>query len=191
MRTVESILQTSQALLNDEFGVTFSTQSMLSFFRRAYRKLNLKLYEDNSNLFRATSLLITVPISADMHRLLSTDVDNYPERIQEPIRVVEKGVNDSNEDWTEMRKYDYLPFENVKSSLGSWEWSQTKLRLPGCSDSRHLMVNFIQSPPEISDAGDSINVEQGDLFLEAYTAGLVANFSGENPKKRGSTLNHG
>lgn len=65
-----------------------------------------------------------------------------------------------------------------------WSWQAQIIRLPGATNDIEIQLKYIATKlPDITDPADEILLFNASTFLEFRTAGLCAEFIGENPTR--------
>lgn len=175
------------SLLNDTARSIYTYTAQLPYLRIAFDELKEFLEENN------------IPITAKVSAVLTINVGNVsigfatspalPADLIEIEQVLERTAS-SNEMFVPIFKQDYLPQINtLTSSLQFWAWQNQAINFLGANSIREVKIEYIADTlGTITDENTVINMINAKNYLAFRTAGLCAEFIGEN-KSRADSLN--
>ena len=171
---VSEIVENAQVYLNSVGADTFTGDEIIPHIREGYDLLKNIFFARDLNLVRKVSAEITVALNTSMHRVIT----GVPNDVHEPEIIKERGAN--TEEWTSMRRLNYLHIQNQGSKLRDWAWIEDKLWVPGCTTARTIVISYIKLPTDIVDGTTEIEVGGADRYLAAYAAQIAALTTGRN-----------
>lgn len=176
-----TVMDVSASLLNDVAKSVYTYVAQIPYLNLALQELQ-EFFELNDVPVTATvSAVIQVNANVD-HVAFSATSPKLPDDLIEPQILWERarGINP----YTPMTKLDYLPryMEGVQiNQLMYYVWEAQEIRfLPANADNDIKMDYTRNLFARVTAGTDVIFVINGESFLEYRTAGLCAEFIGEN-----------
>lgn len=168
------------SLLNDTAGTTFTSTIQLPYFNMALRELKEQMQQHNVAKFNAvydtTVLAGVLGIGGVGQPALPTDLIE--------IRELSERNDGTTETFIPMTRMEYLPpFEVQTSALIYWTWQNQTVRFIGSTSDREVRFEYISDNIADINATTStttLAIINCDSYLQYRTAGLVAQFVGEN-----------
>jgi hypothetical protein len=167
-------LDIARSLMNDNTKSNWPDSRIFPKLQLAYRDMMTVLLLNGIPLVHQVSTIITVPGSTIDGSVtdLST-LEGYPTNMVVPIWMKERTVGESNIDFVDMTKCDFLPnTQQSQDELIWWCWAQQTITvIPAYTDVQvQLRFNGTLQPPQVNT--DSIIVILGETYLGYRTAAL-------------------
>ena len=178
----------ARGLLNDLDGNLFSDASLKPYLQTALDELS-EMYEDNglplTDKATPTSLIINAGV---------TDIGG-PTGPPLPVDLVEitalyERTGGTSQDFNLMRRMDFLPEYTIPTAYNIyWTWQQQFIHFLGATNQLEVKIEYVANVfPKILDLNTVIPIINAMNTLSFRTAGLAAEFIGEN-KERADSLN--
>ena len=184
MTPVSNIVTSVQALLNDQIGQVFTFAVQKPYINIAIRELREVMEANNVSMTNAVETGILIPAG-------TTEINpvNMPADLIEIQQLLER-VQGSGTDYIAMRRMEFLPSIVTQIAyLVFWTYQDQKVKFIGATSDIELKMNYVADRmPLINNEVDRIALINCDSFLQYRTAGLCAQFIGEN-KERADDLN--
>lgn len=182
------VMDSAAALLNDVNQQVFNYAAQLPHLRIAIQELREHLALNNASVTtEATSPTIVIPALATS--IGFNTVPSLPADMMEIIRVWESyGTTDS---WIPMGRADIIPSFLMRPTahIGTWSFNDNLLQFPPSNGPVSIKIDYLKSLlPNLIDQNTNIGIINSLGFLSYRTAGLCAEFIGEN-KTRAQELN--
>lgn len=185
------VMNKSASLLNDTARSIFTYSAQIPYLNIALDELGEELELNNVPVTNKTSSVIE--IAAGIEGIGGGNgKPDLPPNLIEPLTLYER-PHGSNFSFVQMKKFDFLPVNQVPTAyLINWSWEGDVIKfIPGGStNDQDVLIEYLGSIfKNIADSTDEIPDVKGKVFLEYRTAGLCAEFIGEN-KTRADALNN-
>ena len=173
-----------RAFLNDQANATFTDTVQLPYLNIASDELQQILEQHNIGVTNGVE--IDIPITAGDTELSGL---NLPDDLIEIKNIYERISGASNE-YQLMQRVEFLPQINLQLAyLIYWTWNQQKIEFVGSTSDEQLKIEYIKRRlPKIINAATVIDIIGARSVLAYRTAGLCAEFIGEN-SDRAEALN--
>ncbi len=194
--TSGQVMDSSAALLNDSIKSIYTYTIQLPYLNRALAELQ-EFFELNEVPVTATTS-IALPIDAGVvaigyePAIPVVGVTYLPDDLIEPSVVWERERNINP--YTMMTRLNVLPQYMAGVEIPQflyYVWESQEIRFFPANQDNDLKIDYIKylfTPFTEVDGSDQVNVDNADSFLSYRTAGLCAEFIGEN-KTRADDLN--
>lgn len=184
---VGDVIDASAVLLNDSAKAVFTVAAQLPYYNIAQDELQEIMELNNVPVTNETSTAITV--TAGVTTISFTTSPALPTTLIE-IQKISERLALATEDYLPMTRCEFLPtLVEQTTSLIWWAWIDQELRFIGALTDRQLQINYIASRlPSATTTTTPITLINAKSFLSYRTAGLCAEFIGEN-KDRADSLN--
>ena len=188
MTTVGALLDNSAVLLNDSAKTVFTYTAQLPYFNMAQGELAELMELNNVPATNKRSTSITVAPSVTIIDFTTTPA--LPSDLVE-IQQISERQNGTTVDYIPMTRREFLPpFVNQLSSLLWWAWLDQQIQFIGATLEVQLMLDYIATKlPAATTTTSPITLINASSFLQYRTAGLCAEFIGENPERAASLNN--
>ena len=191
--TTAQVMNKAASLLNDTAREIFTYAAQLPYLQMAIDELQEAFELNNVPLTMKTSAEIEVDTGTVEINPIEGTAPNYPANLVEIEQLWERlqGTDDS---YLPMTKRNFLPhyLENIiVPSLVFWSWNDQVIHFLGASTDRDVKLDYIAAKfPDTDDLDETstIGVINARSFLQYRTAGLCAEFIGEN-QSRAQSLN--
>ena len=174
--TVADPLDAAAALLNDPDKVTFTYAVMLPFFKIAWRELQTFLV---SNGIKDVDEYTTAALTITTNTKQWTDT---PTDLLFPIKMWERAVGESDEDWVEMEERIPDPSEAQETELEVWYFKEGDIWFRGADTDREVILRYQKELAAISSESTAIPVRGSISFLSFRTAGIIARARGNKSR---------
>lgn len=178
----------SQALLNDlENKQLFTNAALLPYLNIAMRELS-EIYEENG--LPSTKVSSTeINVRAGVLNIGGLNGPALPDDLVEINQLWERTFGTSV-DYVKMSKRDYLPATPVITSyLQYYTWQKQVINFIGANADIGVKIDYIANVfPKVTDENSIIPIINSQTCLGFRTAGLAAEFIGEN-ESRAASLN--
>lgn len=184
---VGDVIDASAVLLNDSAKAVFTVAAQLPYYNIAQDELQEIMELNNVPVTNETSTAITV--TAGVTTISFTTSPALPSTLIE-IQKISERLALAAEDYLPMTRCEFLPtLVEQTTSLIWWAWIDQELRFIGALTDRQLQINYIASRlPAATTTTTPVTLINAKSFLSYRTAGLCAEFIGEN-KDRADSLN--
>lgn len=184
-----SIMDSAAALMNDAARSDYTYTAQLPYLKIALKELREFLALNNFPVTNETSSpAITIP--AGTTSIGFSTIPALPPDLVDIQRVWESGYGQNS--WVPLTKKEFIPhyYEGIQSnSLIIWAWMDNAIKFPSANADIDIKLDYIKSLfTDVVDENTVIGVINCDVFLIYRTAGLCAEFIGEN-KERADSLN--
>jgi len=181
----KDVMDTASAALNDAGLTVFSYATQLPYVKIAIRDLRLELEDFDIPLTQSTSTAFTITTS--MRDIGGTTGPLFPTDFLEPQELWERTAGTTS-DYIRMTRRDALPKTDVLTAyLEVWCWQNGQINFLGATGSIEVKMDYLSDPFKVEIVNyNSIVVpkyENALQFLGFRTAGLCAEFIGENPER--------
>lgn len=171
------------SLMNDTGQSIYTDAAVLPYFNMAVEKMLQVLEKHNISVTNEVSAILTVPASTTAVGFATSPA--LPADLIEIQQLWESPTGQNN--WTPMVRREFLP-HYVEGILTNqflfFAWMAQEIRLPAANAINDLKVDYIakiiDTPIALADIGDELSVINCKNYLGFYTAGLCAQFIGEN-----------
>lgn len=180
--TVESVLDGAAELLGDGEHAQFSTGTLLGKLKIAIEDLQEKLLEISSVRLNTRSDAITVPADTS-----EVPLDTLEDMI-EPIALFTKVDNEyfrevDPEMWERSEGGEARIIDRALPYVYAWSWRENKIFINKVVNDVEVIVRYRKALSTPLGENSNIDFPRTKLFLQYQTAGLVAEFDGENPTR--------
>ena len=192
MSTAGNVMDTVAALLNDSAKQNYSYVVQLPYLKVALKELRELFELNNSPVTNATSAVITLPatVTPGITTISSLTIPALPTGLVEIQKVWERATG--TDPYTPMTRKEFIPhhLEGILTNQFSiWVWENESIKVLSSLRSNDIKLDYIQELfNSVVDQNSTIGVINADSFLHYRTAGLCAEFVGEN-KTRADALN--
>lgn len=181
--TPADIMFDAAALLNDQGRGIYTNTNLLAYYNMAVVKLERIFQKNNIPVTNAVSTIITVPADTGRIAFVGT-VPQLPANLIDIRDVWQSGVGLNQ--WTQLDRKTFLPTYLEGTQINQfqyWAWIEQELRLLPANAPNDLKLDYIKSLlPRIliSQITEPMEIIGAKEFLYHWTAGLAAQFMGEN-----------
>lgn len=184
-RTAGDILDTSAALQNDTDKQVYTYLKQFPYLKIALRDFEELAQLNNIPVTNKISTVLTVPGST----VALSDVTS-PALPTDLVEIQQLWESTNNSSFVPMSRVDFLNPNTVNSaSYGAWSWQGNEIKLPSVAGIVYLKIDYISTLfSSIADENSPVQTINADSFLQYRTAGLCAQYIGEN-KERADDLN--
>lgn len=182
-----AVMTASAATLNDAGMQVYNYAAQLPFLKMAIQELREHLELNGASVVGETSALITLPIGTTVVGF--NTVPALPADLVEINQLWESPTGLAR--WVPITLQETVPvfYTNGMSYFGIYAWRDNEIQLPPATGIMDIKIDYVKSLlPAVIDQNTTIGVINSDLFLTFRTAGLCAEFIGEN-KTRADELN--
>lgn len=179
--TAGEIMDSVAALLNDTQKQVYTYANQLPYLKMAMKELRELLELSNIPVTNETSAVLTVPAGTTVVGFVTTPA--LPSDLVEIQRLW--GRQSSSDSFYPLTKIEFLPhyLEDIDVNyLSVWAWLDNKIHLLASIQENQLKLDYIAQLFNLStlDQNTAIGVINSDSFLQYKTAGLCAEYVGEN-----------
>lgn len=169
------VLAQARTYLNDDNSIQFPDTVIIPKIQQAHQELTLQLRNIGSPTVRNLSSILTIPANASATTLTFTSSPALPADLLTPTQVFES-ANSAMAAAVPVTEVFYLPIPLVQAAtIGRWVWQEENLILNPCSTSNeYIQIMYIRQIPIPVIATDLIGVLNGEFFLAARAAAMVA-----------------
>ena len=181
----------SAALMNDAAKSVYSFTIQIPYLNMALQELQ-EIFELNNVPVTdtVTSSPISVPAGDTRLAFAPAATPNLPADLIEPKVVWERQTG--IDPYVPMNRVDFLPrnMEGVEiTQLVNYTWQSQEIRFLASNQINQIKIDYIRNLFSAFTAStDEVSIVNTQSFLEYRTAGLLAQFCGENPT-RAQSLN--
>lgn len=185
--TAGSIMDSVASLMNDTAKSKYTYVKQLPYLKMALKELRETLELNDSPVVQEVSTIITIPAG-----IISIGFDTVPYALpSDLVDIVElwesaAGINSYS--LLDRQKSIPVSLTGVPAvQFGIWAWESNKIRVPAATGIIDLRVDYIKSLfTSVIDENSTLGVINAESFLTYRTAGLCAEFIGENPTRAAS-----
>ncbi len=157
--------------LNDEQGSQWSDFKLIPKLRQAYREMMNEFEINAIPLINATTAVINVPAqTVDDNNLDFSTVAGYPTDLLEPIWMKERALGQSDADFVDMTKVDFIPNIPLGNELVWWAWIGGTIMFRGSLNICQVQLRYRRYIQPPSFATDNLVVPLAETFLAPETA---------------------
>lgn len=179
--TAGNIMDRSAALLSDPSKITFTYTLQLPFLTLAWDELQEELVANGIlDVQELTSSPITVTAGI-------TDLSpvGQPADLLFPIKLWERAVGQTDNDWIEMVEKINDPGEVMQvTELETWYWEENAIKFRGAISNREIKIRYQKDLISIVSDTSIISVTNSKSFLSHRTAALVAGSRGNRVRAK-------
>lgn len=182
MATVAStIMDRAASLLNDAAKTLFTYTAQIPYLNMALGELREEMERNDISTTKKMSAIL--PVNAGISTV------TLPADLVEIDSIEEKDRGAGSTNFGEMVKTIYLPDTTPSANFNYWAYDNGLINLPTITGNKDIRINYIgRIQPDIGASTDPIYITNCESFLSYRTAGLCAEFIGEN-KSRADSLN--
>ncbi len=174
--TADDVFDAAGALLNDPDKVTFTDAVQLPFLQISWRELqNFLLANGITDVDEFTTVALT--ITAQTQQWTSTPTD-----LLLPIKLWERAVGGSDQDWVEMDEQIPDPADPMETELEIWYFKEGDIWFRGATTNRQVIVRYQRELGAITGQASVIKVRGSLSFLSFRTAGIIARARGNKSR---------
>jgi len=183
--SVASVLNDVRVFLNDTNQTYFNNTVLAGPFRIAYRDLRDELFDNQIRVTGETSEAIEITTS--MRDIGGPTGPALPTNFVVPVLLWER-ESGSDADYFLMNEVRTLPKSSVLTAyLQWWTYQNQIIKFLGATTDRQVKIDYIANTLGFPEAPeDRLNVFNCASFLAYRTAGLAAEFQGENAERAAS-----
>lgn len=171
-------IASARTLLNDEQGSNWTLQKIIPKLGLAYNEMLNELVRNSVPIVNQVSTIMTVVANAvddnnvDLSNPASLSAGTYPTDMIEPIWMKERAIGQSNQDFVDMTKVDFIPNIVLGVQLTWWAWESGVIKLRGAIVPTQIQLRYrrLLTPP--TKATDDLIVTLSDTYLGPETAYL-------------------
>ena len=185
--TAGDVMDTAAALLNDSAKQRFTYTVQLPYMKKAFRELRQLLEASNIPKTNRVAEMLAIPAGTTEISYVTTPA--LPADLVE-IRQLWERPSGQNP-WTPMQRYETLPYSLDGAPTANfiiWAWLDNKIHLLATTQENDLKVDYIAQLDNVVDENTTIDVINGQTFLENRVAALCAQYCSEDTE-RASDLN--
>ena len=186
---VSDVLLTSATLLNDSAQASFTNAVLFPYLKIAWDELREILEEHNIEITNAVSDALSIVVGV-------VDIGGntgppLPQNLVE-IQALHERTSGTSEDYILMVKRTTLPkVVTLTNQLVWWAYEGQKIKFVGANVDRQVKIDYISNGlPDLEAVSSPITLINAKTALEFRTAGLAAEFIGENPTRADSLNNN-
>lgn len=182
--TAGQIMDAAASLNNDTAKTIYPYSIQLPYLNMALKELQEYFELNNAPVTNKVSAVISIPQGATSLTFNSTP-PSLPSDLVEIQQLWERD-NDSS-GWIPLSRVDFLDHilgDDLVSSFSVWAWSNNAIQFHPSNRINYLKIDYIKSLfVLLTDEEDEIGVVNSESFLQYRTAGLLAEFVGEDPNR--------
>lgn len=184
--TAGDVMDLAASLLNDAAKTLFTYTIQIPYLNMAINEMEETIQQNNLPVSNRVSSPITITAG-------TVDVGGsgpaLPSGLLEVQGIMERAAS-SSDAYEVMTRQEFLSYQTVVGTkLNIWTWQNQKILFIGASTNREIRINFLSSVlSAVTASSDTITLFNCKTFLAYRTAGLAAQFVGEN-KTRADELN--
>ena len=126
----------ARTYLNDINGFTWNDATLMPLLQLAHNELVQKLEINRTGLLKVQSSPILVPA------LAITLGTSQPSNIINPISIVEGAVGDDPNNFEDMIKVSFIPYEDQTEQLTYWAWIGQLITFLGATEDRSVILRY-------------------------------------------------
>lgn len=173
--TMATVLTQARTYLNDDNALQFPDPVIIPKIAQAHQELQLELQNIGSPLVRGLSSVLTIPLSSTPTTLTFISTPPLPADLLVPTSIVESTAATMANN-TPVTEFQYMPIatSQLATTIGKWAWIEESLVLGPCAAAVYIQIMYKRmiTIPVLST--DTIGVLNGEFFLGARAAALVA-----------------
>lgn len=186
--TAGDVMDTAAALLNDSAMQRFTYTVQLPYMKKAFRELRQLM--EVVNMPKTNRVAEMLAVSAGTTEISYVTTPALPADLVEIRQLWERpaGINP----WTPMQRLETLPYSLDGAPTANfilWAWIDNKIHLLETTQDNDLKVDYIAQLTNVVDENTTIDVINGQTFLENRVAALCAQYISED-KERADDLNN-
>lgn len=180
--TAGSVMDGVAPLLNDTAKAQYSYTVQIPYLNIALAELQELFQENNIPVTNERSAILSVPVGTTTIEFGGTPA--LPADLVE-IQGIGERNSGTTDDFSPMVKVEFLPMTEVTTiQLIYWSWMADQINFLGATSDREVELNYIGNIfVDVTAFSDVLDVIGGKTFLTYRTAGLCAEFIGENPER--------
>ncbi len=185
--TAAEVMNTAAALLNDSARSSFTYTIQLPYLQKAFRELRQLLQANNVPIGNLVAELLAIPVGTTEITYLTTPA--LPANLVNIRQLWERP--EGIDPWIPMTRRETLPYSLDGAPTANfmiWSWQGNTIKLLETTQINDLKVDYTDQLTQIVDENSTINVINGETYLENRTAALLAQFVSED-KERADDLN--
>lgn len=171
-----------RALMNDQGNSQYTNTIQFEYLKIAYEELRQELENNSVPVTNKTSSTYTI-LTSQLDIGGSTG-PALPVDFIEPLDVIERTAGTTDQ-FMLMGRLQFLPQGMVKTGfLRCWSYQNQSILFIGATGSVEVKLNYVGDPLiSLVDENTQVRVINTANFLKYRTAGLCADFVGENPAR--------
>lgn len=180
--TAGDVMDSAASLLNDTAKQAYTYAVQLPYLKMALTDLRRKMELSNMPVTNETSAVINIAATTGIVTISTVTTPALPTGLVEIQQLWEapEGTND----WTPMTRKEFIPhyMEGIQTNkFLIWVWKGNAINLLGSNADNDLKIDYIKELfNDVVDQNSTIDVINGDSYLQNRTAALCARFIGEN-----------
>ena len=172
---MSTVLTQARTYLNDDNSLQFPDPVIIPKIAQAHQELQLALQNIGSPIVRGLSAVITIPNSTTPTTLSFTSTPPLPTDLIVPTSIFESTAANMSVS-TPITEFMYLPIAVAQgtTTISRWAWTEEQLVLGPCAASVYIQILYKRmiTIPVLNT--DLIGVLNGEFFLSARAAAMVA-----------------
>lgn len=192
--TAAQIMAKSASLLNDTAREIFTYDAQLPYLQMALDELQESFELNSIPVTTKSSTVIEVDEGVTEITPIEGNPPNYPSDLIEIEQLWEREQGTDNA-FIPMTKCNFLPhyMENqLVSNLIWWSWEEQIIKFLGATQDNEVKLDYVKAifpDTDTINQNTVIGIMNSRSFLQFRTAGLCAEFIGENPTRAASLNN--
>jgi hypothetical protein len=184
--TAGDVMDISAALLNDPTRTVYTYTAQIPYLKLASQELQEYFQQNDIPVVNKTDAVI--PVTAGTVEIGFVDYTPAPNLPDDLVDIQRLWTSETDqENWIPMTKRTYIPAyleDQLISLLTYWAWKDQKIVLLPSNANNDIKIDYIATMfPAIVDENTQLKVINAQTFLQYRTAGLCAQFIGENPTR--------
>jgi hypothetical protein len=182
--TAADVMDRAASLLNDTAKTEFTYTAQIPYLNAAMDELQ-ETFEQN-NIAATNKVSAVLAIVAGVVTVDLSTTPALPSDLIEIQQLSERPTGTTN-DFVPMTRTEFLPLTSVLTNqLIYWAWIEEKIKFIGANADVDVKIEYIKSLfTAITTSTTAITLINSKSFLAYRTAGLCAEFIGENPTRAG------
>src|SRR5262245_17919431 len=182
MPTAGSIMDRSASLLNDTAKTIFTYVAQLPYLNTAIDELQESLEQDNAEMSNKVTAPITVAVGTLTLNAAAIAVA-APDLVE--IQQLLERTAGTQDDFVPMIQREFLPAtQKITTALTYWTYQGQEIFFIGALTNREVKIQYVAARiANVTVDTDNITLNNCKSFLAFRTAGLCAEFIGENPER--------
>ena len=171
-----------RSLLNDSAGNVFSDSVLLPYVNSSYRRVQRKLANTGSSLFKTDNVLLVVPAipanlqGPDMETVINDATPppaQLPSNLLQPLKIWERPAGSTVEfvEMVDLTEHDGLPSRTQGAILQVWEFRTDGIYFIGATQDTQIRLRYVASLPDLIGPNDTILIR---FSQEAIALGAAA-----------------
>lgn len=178
-----TVMRTAASLMNDTARSVYTYPIQIPYLNVALHELQEHFELNNIPVTNLSSAVIAV--NAGVTSLLFNTVPGLPNNLIEPQQLWERTRN--QDPFIPMTRRNFLP-HNLEGVLTSqlifWVWENQQIKFLPSNANNDIKMDYVKNIfTDAVDENSVLDVVNAQSFLEFRTAGLLAEFIGENPTR--------